>query len=65
MSMPVINNEINQFADESWESIVDSFSLFGQDPTGQSANERLVEARAVTKTAYEMLADLASSYPGT
>jgi len=63
MSMPVMDDEINQFADETWEAIVDTFGLYVQDPTGKMTQSRLEEARSVTKVAYEMLSELASSYP--
>lgn len=62
VGMPVMSDEIHQFADETWESIVDTFALYGQDATGSSARERLQEARRVTRVAYETLSELASTY---
>lgn len=63
MSMTVMDYEINQFADATWESVVDTFSLFSNEEREDSKNRRLDEARAVTKMAYELLSELASAYP--
>jgi hypothetical protein len=62
MSMTVMDNEINQFADETWESVVNTFSLYANEAE-DSKNRCLDEARAVTKMAYELLSELASAYP--
>jgi hypothetical protein len=63
MSMTVMDDEINQFADVTWESVVDTFSHFAKEASDDSKNQRLEEARAVTKTAYVLLSELASAYP--
>jgi hypothetical protein len=63
MSMTVMDDEINQFADVTWESVVDTFSLFAKEASEDSRNQRLDEAGAVTKMAYELLSELASAYP--
>jgi hypothetical protein len=61
--IPVLEDEINQFADETWEAVVDVFGQFAHDATGDSTKNYLEEGRAVTKPAYEALSNLALSYP--
>ena len=63
MSMTVMDDEINQFADKTWESVVETFSLFGSNASQDLRKQCVDQARAVTRVAYELLSELASAYP--